>query len=124
MTDDIDTEEPEYDDPEPRLPRGYLESDVDRVCRAYDSNQITLPEGKYMTPYQIGSELIAETDGGRKRPSTGAISNILKKWEQAGYCELRTNPNAFVSLSMPARLMPSWQIYLENFGFEASDNGD
>ena len=122
---DIDTEdEPEYDDPEPRLPRGYLEFDVDRVCRAFDAGKIELPEGKYMTPHQIGSELIAEAEGERKRPSTGAIANILKKWEKAGYCELRTNPNAFLSLTMPGRLMPSWQIYLDNFGSEPSDNGD
>lgn len=114
----------DYEDPEPRLPRGYLALDVDNICKDFAAGRITLPEGKYMTAWQIGTELIKETDGERKRPSPGAIDAVLKKWEKAGYAKVRHNPCAFVSFTDAGRLMGSWNIYQENFGTEGPDNTD
>lgn len=104
---------PEYEDPEPRLPRGYLALDADLICKAFDNGEITLSEGKYMTPYMVGTLLIEETDGARKRPSSGAISAVFKRWEKAGYAEFRQNPYAFTKLTMQGKLMGSWKVFQE-----------
>ena len=117
-------EEPEYIDPDPRLPRGYLISDVDRVCRDFHNKILTLPEGKYLTAWEVGTFLIAETDGCRKRPSVGAITNVFKRFEKAGYATFRKTPRAFMSLTPQAILMPSWNIFVENFGEDGPDNSD
>lgn len=103
------TEEVEYDDPEPRLPRGYLELDVDLICQEYEAGEHKLPEGKFLTPYRVGTLLIAETDGERKRPSTGAISAVFDRWEDEGYAEFRREPYAFLRFTTLGRLSGSWQ---------------
>lgn len=101
----------EYLDPEPRLPRGYLETDVDIALREYAAGEHKLPEGKYLTPYRVGTILIADTDGERKRPSTGAISAVFDRMVDAGYIECRREPYAFTKFSDLGRLSGSWLNY-------------
>ena len=108
------TDEEEYDDPDPRLPRGYLETDVDLALRDFVAGEYNLPEGKFLTPYRVGTRLIDETNGDRKRPSTGAISAIFDRMSDAGYIECRREPYAFVKFTDLGHLSGSWQ------GFQAA----
>ena len=110
--------EPEYEDPEPRLPRGYLALDVDIALREYVEGKHPIPEGKYLTPYRVGTILINDTDGAWKRPSTGAISAVFDKFSDAGYIECRREPHAFVGFTPLGRLSGSWD------GFQAAQEAD
>lgn len=110
---DTDTE---FDDPDPRLPRGYLETDVDIALREYTAGDHKLPEGKYLTPYRVGTILVNDTDGERKRPSTGAISAIYDRMVDAGYIECRREPYAFIKFTDLGRLAGSWR------GFQAAQD--
>lgn len=115
-------EEDEAVDPDPRLPRGYLELDVDLICKEYERGEHKLPEGKFLTPHMVGTLLIADANGERKRPSSGAIHAVFKRWETAGYAEFRQNPYAFTQRTMPGKLMGTWKVYRELQDDEASDN--
>lgn len=103
--------ETELEDPDPRLPRGYLETDVDIALREYADGKHALPEGKFLTPYRVGTILIEDTDGERKRPSSGAISAIFDRFSDAGYIECRREPYAFVKFTDLGRLTGSWMNY-------------
>lgn len=91
----MDSFDPE-DLPNPRRSPGLLSLDIDLICRDYVKGEISLPEGKYMTPYYLG-KILKETDGLEQQPSTGAVAAILKRWEEQGYAVCRRNPHAFVS---------------------------
>lgn len=84
-------------DEKPRRGRGYLASDVDRICRQWSRGEFTLPGDAHMTPWYI-AKLIQEIDciDLEERPSTGAVARVLKKWERTGYAVCRTTPFAFV----------------------------
>lgn len=101
----------DYDDPEPRLPRGYLSLDTDLVCQQFSKGEITLEEGKYMTPYTVGTILVDETDGARKRPSSGAIAGVFSRWEDAGYAEFRREPFAFLDFTAKGKEAGSWNQF-------------
>lgn len=116
------TDEEEYEDPEPRLPRGYLELDVDLICQEYERGEHKLPEGKFLTPHMVGTLLIADANGERKRPSSGAIAAVFKRWQDAGYAEFRQNPYAFTGRTMTGKLMGTWKVYREVQAEEVSDN--
>lgn len=103
-------------DPDPRLPRGYLELDVDHICREYIAGKHTLKEGKFLTPHMVGTLLIAETDGERKRPSSGAIAAVFERWLDLGYAEFRREPFAFIRYTNLGLVSGSWQ------GFQASQD--
>lgn len=87
-------------EPEERMirGRGFLASDVNRICRMWLNDEFTLPEGRFMTPFII-AKLIKEIDQIDELPSMGAVNRVLKKWEANGYALCRVNPFGFVCFS-------------------------
>lgn len=78
--------------------RGALELDVKDVTDAFDDGEIELEEGQTLTPHRI-ARLIADRDGLDKPPSTGAITNIIKKWDEIGYALTHDKPLAYKRIS-------------------------
>ena len=90
-----DTEEWEKS---PRRPRGYLESDILRVCQAFISGAISLSEGVYLTPHIAALQLaVIDCLQPDDIPSCGAVAAIFNRWEASGTARFRKNPRAFVS---------------------------
>lgn len=88
----------DYDDPEPRRPKGYLALDVYNVCKEWLAGEYTLPEGKYMTPY-IVSKLIKQSHEIDKAPSSGAVDAVFKRWMKTNFATFREVPFAFTGFS-------------------------
>jgi hypothetical protein len=77
----------------PARERGSLELDVKSVTDAFAAGKIELPEGKTLTPHRI-SQLIASRDD-VEAPSTGAVSNVIKRWNEIGFALTDEKPLAF-----------------------------
>jgi len=89
----------DFQDPDPRLPRGYLTLDIYNVCIQFDKGELTLDEGRYMTSYVMQKILIEDNPGRPKPPSTGAIAANFHRWDAWGFAEFRRNPFAFVKFT-------------------------
>lgn len=95
----------DYEDPPDRRPRGYLQNDVNNVCREYVAGEFTLAEGVFLTPYVVGTIIIENNNNEIKRPSPGAIAAIFKRWQDWGYATFRIEPFAFVDFTDKARAL-------------------
>lgn len=91
-----------YDDPEPRRGRGFLATDINILCKSYVDGDISLDEGKFLTPY-TAAKILQQQDGLEKPPSSGAVSRCFKQWEEWGYATFRSNPFAFVNFTSEGR---------------------
>jgi hypothetical protein len=80
-----------------RRGRGQLEKLVQEVTDAYEDGKLSLPEDRTLTPTVI-SAVIGEKDG-EEKPSAGAVTAILKRWEEVGYALTHEGPFAFKRLS-------------------------
>lgn len=98
-TDEFDPED--YNDPEPRRPKGYLALDVNNVLREFLDSDSKLPEGQYLTPW-IVSRMIKESHEIDKKPSSGAVDAVFKRWKKIGYATFREVPFAFVAFTEEA----------------------
>lgn len=76
----------------PKRERGGLELDVKSVTDAYVAGEIDL-EGKPLTPHRIAA-LIGSRDE-VSPPSTGAVSNIVRRWGEIGFALVNDSPLAF-----------------------------
>lgn len=81
-----------------RRERGVLEGDVLSVIEDHEGGKVDLPEGKNLTPHLIAKE-IASRKPKEKAPSTGAVTNIVKKLYDAGYILVHQKPFAVKSIS-------------------------
>jgi hypothetical protein len=88
-----------------RRPRGWLMSDMESALLTYQQG---LAPGEFydttkpMTP-SLAARLLVEVEelDEDDKPSTGAIHNIFKKWEECGYATFRAKPYAFVEFAQP-----------------------
>lgn len=92
---------PEFDDedndPSPysnRRPRGWLVTDVKRICDEYVKGNVKVTDGKPLSPYRI-AKLIQETEMLSEAPSSGAVAAVLKRWEAMGFAVMTKNPFGF-----------------------------
>lgn len=90
--------EPDFDPSEirpARLERGVLELEVKQVTDTYDPDH---PEP--LTPHRIVKAIKANREGqgifDRRDPSTGAVTDILKRWREIGFANLAEKPQRFV----------------------------
>lgn len=87
-----------------RRSRGLLEADVKGITDRFVSGDLTLPEGvASLTPHFIGLAL-KQQDVLEKAPSTGAVTAILKRWEEVGFIVVSQKPYAFVDYTHAARV--------------------
>lgn len=87
-----------------RRSRGQLHYDVKRITDTYvtDAASLGLKDGEPLTPHRIVSALMT-TDSLDTRPSTGAVSNVLKNWREIGFAEIAEGPTAFVDYTEDGR---------------------
>ena len=64
--------------------RGWLAEEVDALCRKGGDEALTV--------HNLRSK-ITNADG--EHPSTGAVSAVLQRWQEGGYCKLTKKPVAF-----------------------------
>lgn len=88
-----------------RRGRGYLALDVDYVLKGVITGELKVFSNKPLTASAI-SDLLVESEqlDKEEKPSTGAITNILKKWETYGYIETETHPYRFVDFTEEGRI--------------------
>jgi hypothetical protein len=97
------TVEDEPVEPKNRRGRGQLESDVKRLCDAYVSGDLKLPEGReHLTPHVI-ARAIQQTESLVSAPSTGAVAAVLDRWEVIGFAVVSDKPKAFVDYTVAGR---------------------
>lgn len=87
------THEELYPEPPPRRARGGLESDIARVLQEILIGEQPAPNGP-LTPYRI-SRLVQARDELAVRPSTGGVTDVVKRWHKIGAIEVRKDPYAF-----------------------------
>jgi len=96
------TEEEQLDDDE-RRPRGWLESDIEKLIKAIQSGEVTIdPVGAPLTPHLL-SKTLTNVEGLAKAPSTGAVSAVLDRWVNVGAAETSSRPYAFVDFTPQAK---------------------
>lgn len=78
--------------------RGELEAKVMKVTEAFEDGKIDLPDGQALTPHFIAKQ-IAKNEGLEKPPSTGAVSAVIKRWEEYGYALTDDKPFAYRRIS-------------------------
>lgn len=76
--------------------RGNLEENVLAVVEDFEAGKIEVPEGKTFTPHLI-AKVVTENTG--KKASTGAVTNVLKKWDEAGFILTHDKPYAYKAIS-------------------------
>jgi hypothetical protein len=84
--------------PKSRRGRGYLTDDIERVCKAYESSELSTPNGEPLTPYWA-SRLLVKLDSldSEDAPSHGAVNAIFDRWERSGKALFTKSPRAFVA---------------------------
>lgn len=90
-------EEPLDDSIKSRRPRGWLAMDINRVIIMWTTGEAQLKQYALMTPYNA-AKLLREIDGLDKSdtPSSGAVADVFKKWEEMGYALCAQNPYCFI----------------------------
>lgn len=86
-----------------RRERGGLEQLVLEVCKRIDNGGIATDPEKAWTPHRLAAEVLAAFPGAGANPSTGAISDTLKRWEGYGFAEVAHSPLAFIGFTDAAR---------------------
>lgn len=86
-----------------RRERGQLEQLVLEVCKRIDNGGIATEAGKPWTPHRLAQEVLAAYPGAGANPSTGAISDTLKRWEGYGFAQIGHEPLAFIDFTDAAR---------------------
>lgn len=85
-----------------RRDRGGLEQLVLEVCNRIKAGGIANPDGKPWTPHRLAQEVLTAFPGAGANPSTGAISDTLKRWDKLGFAEVSTGPLAWVDFTEEA----------------------
>lgn len=90
--------------PTNRRARGRLEDLVRDVCDQIVVGGVTLPEGAvHWTPHRLAAAVKERFPGSGVEPSTGAISDTLKRWRGVGFAEVDDDPLAFVDYTDAGR---------------------
>jgi hypothetical protein len=79
-----------------RRGRGELEALVKDITDAYDAGKVELPEGKTLTPHRIA---VMIEENGEEKPSPGAVSAILARWDEVGYALTHDKPFAYKKIA-------------------------
>lgn len=87
---------------EPRRPRGWLETDIERLLGAIETGEVPITEGQKLTPHFIAKKL-TEVESLAKEPSTGAVSAVFDRWVKIGAANMAEKPYAFLSFTPAAR---------------------
>lgn len=96
-TDDKNTEQTDESDETVRRGRGDLESDVAMILTKLSSGSLALEDAA--TPHRI-AKLVVEDLGAPKAPSTGAVTNVLRRFADWGFITVTDEkPFAFVSIT-------------------------
>jgi hypothetical protein len=79
-----------------RRGRGYLAHDVNLLLKQVVTGEVQLAGkwGSRLTPRAI-ARLLQEVDGLDELPSSGAIADILKRWNKIGYADILSGPLQF-----------------------------
>jgi hypothetical protein len=85
-----------------RRDRGGLEQLVLEVCNRIKNGAIVSDADKPWTPHRLAQEVLATFPGAGANPSTGAISDTLKRWEACGFAVVNHGPLAFVEFTPEA----------------------
>lgn len=116
------------DEREPRRPRGWLMSDMEAVLRQWEAGEVDpelLPIGPKgavlpMTAHRACDLLVAvEQLDPSSRPSSGAVTNIFKKWEKARYAMFGKSPYSFEGFTQEGADLgfdAMWEKYVTNGG--------
>lgn len=80
-----------------RRSRGDLEKLVKMACDQFVTGSYvpSATKSDRMTPTEIIRWIMANTTVEGKKPSGGAVTEILKRWQKIGYAELATGPVGF-----------------------------
>ena len=85
-----------------RAPRTALESDIKLVCDAYVLGDLTVPEGKFLTPHVIAAAVM-RTRNDDTKVSGGAVAACLARWVEIGYIVANPKPVAFIDYTDAGR---------------------
>jgi hypothetical protein len=83
--------------------RGRLEELVREVCDGIADGSIVEPEGRPWTPHRLAKLVVDRFPGSGAPPSTGAISDTLRRWKEVGFANIDEGPVSFVSFTEGAR---------------------
>ena len=85
-----------------RAPRTDLEADIKSVCDEFVLGNVTLGDGKLLTPHAIAQIVMAKRNDGTK-VSGGAVAAALSRWAEVGFVTLNPKPVAFVDYTDAGR---------------------
>lgn len=87
-----------------RRPRGWLNSDINGLMKSVVSGEVQVDPDAPLTPSAIAN-LLVEVEGLDKedRPSPGAVSAVLARWERVGYAVIEKSPTRFVDFTEAAK---------------------
>lgn len=80
--------------PKPRTPPTELEQDLKRVCDDYMTGAFA--PGKPLTTQVLARQIHTNRGEVGNRPSSGAIADALKRWQDIGFAHVDERPLAFV----------------------------
>ncbi len=87
-----------------RRARGRLEELVREVCDDITAGGLTLPQGAaHWTPHRLATAVKDKFPASGVEPSTGAISDTLKRWRNYGFAVVEDDPLAFVEYTEDGR---------------------
>lgn len=91
--------------PKPKRPRTNLEAEVKRITDASVTGEI----GDYfgnepITPHRIANAIYEKSDRDSK-PSTGAVTEVLKRWRDVGFITVTEKPFAFEDYTEQGRTL-------------------
>lgn len=75
--------------------RGRLEELVREVCDQIEAGRITDEKGRPWTPHRLAKLIDERYPGSGSSPSTGAISDTLKRWSDIGFATIPESPRSF-----------------------------
>lgn len=83
--------------------RGRLEDLVIEVGNLISAGSLEEPEGRPWTPHRLAKEVTTRYPGSGAPPSTGAISDTLRRWREIGFAEIGADPLSFIDFTAEGR---------------------
>lgn len=86
-----------------RRARGRLEDLVREVCDLIVTDGVDLPEAQLWTPHRLAAMIKERYPASGVDPSTGAITDTLKRWRDLGFADVNDGPLNFVGYTDEGR---------------------
>lgn len=74
--------------------KGHLQKDVKKITDKFTEGTLVIPDGKPLTPHRI-AKLVQDMNKASEPPSTGAVTAVLKRWEESGFATMNPKPFSF-----------------------------